>query len=96
MAHLYKTQEWQSPSGKWYCNDTTELAGMASKWWVPARILGISLTDYVLLLKNKYNATIVKYNLEKDILIFYWDKQVDCHKYVLAINAAARKKVFTI
>ena len=96
MAHLYKTQEWQSPSGKWYCNDTTELAGMASKWWVPARILGISLTDYVLLLKNKYNATIVKYNLEKDILIFYWDKQVDCHKYVLAINAEARKKVFTI
>ena len=38
----------------------------------------------------------LKYNLEKDILIFYWDKQVDCHKYVLAINAAARKKVFTI
>ena len=96
MAHLYKAQEWQSPSGKWYCNDTTELAGIASKWWVPGRILGISLTDYVLLLKNKYNATIVKYNLEKDILIFYWDKQVDCNKYVLAINAAARKKVFTI
>ena len=54
MAHLYKTQEWKSSSGKWYCNDTTELAGMASKWWAPARILGISLTDYVLLLKNKY------------------------------------------
>lgn len=96
MAHLYKTQEWQSPSGRWYCNDTTELAGMASKWWVPACILGISLTDYVLLLKEQYHATIVKYNLEKDVLIFYWDKKVDCHKYVLAINAAARKRNFTI
>lgn len=91
MAHLYKISEWQGGSGKWYCNDVTDLAGVSGKWWVPARMLGIPLTDYILLLKDQFNATIVEYYEPTDILIFHWEKQTDCHKYVLWINAQARK-----
>ena len=96
MTHLYKSSEWQGSSGKWYCNDVSDLAGISGKWWVPARLLNISLTDYILLLKEKFNATIELYNEDTDVLIFYWDKYSDCHRYMLWINAEARKKKFFI
>ena len=96
MAHLYRCQEWQSPTGKWNCNDVQDLAGISGKWWVPARMLNLSLTDYILLLKNKFNATIVKYNKEIDFLNFHWESYTDCHRYVLWINAESRKRQFFI
>ena len=94
MAHLYKVSQWQGGSGKWYCNDVTDLAGPSAKWWMPARMLGISLCDYILLLKNRFNADIILYNEENDVLIFSWKKETDCHKYVLWINAESRKRKF--
>jgi hypothetical protein len=36
----------------------------------------------------------MKYNPDTDVLIFSWDKQADCHKYVLWINKMARKANF--
>ena len=60
MAHLYKVSEWQGASGKWYCNDVADLAGPSAKWYTPARMLGISLCDYVLLLKNEFKVSSMK------------------------------------
>ena len=96
MAHLYKTVDWQGASGKWYCNDVSDLAGVSGKWWVPARMLGLSLPDYILMLKEKFNATIVKYNPETNYLHFYWEKYSDCHKYVLYINKESRNRKFMV
>jgi hypothetical protein len=96
MSHIYKVEEWKSGSGYWHCNDVQDLAGIAGKWWVPARILGISLTDYILLLKNEYKATIKGYNPQSDYLSFYWENYSDMHRYVLFINKEARKKQFKI
>jgi len=96
MAHTLKLTEWQSPTGHWYANDVSDLAGIAGKWWVPARLLGISLEDYVLLLKDTYNATIVKYNAETDILIYYWNNYNDMHKFVLFLNKRARQENFIV
>ena len=95
MAHLYKVSQWQGGSGKWYCNDITDLAGPSAKWWMPARMLGISLCDYILLLKNQFKVSEMIYNEERDVLIFSWDNQTDCHKYVLYINRESRKRNFT-
>lgn len=89
--HLYKVSNWKSGSGRWYCNDVTDLAGISAKWWVPARFLNLSLTDYILLLKDKFNATIVQYYGPTDVLIFYWDNYEDCNKYTKWINAEARR-----
>lgn len=96
MAHLYKTQSWQSQSGKWYCNDVSDLAGIAGKWWVPARLLGMSLTDYVLLLKDNFKANIAAYYPDTDVLIFNWDNYAEAHKYELWINSMARKANFIV
>ena len=96
MAHLFKMTEWQGSSGRWYCNDTTDLAGPSAKWWTPARMLNTSLTDYIIMLKDKFNATIVKYCPETDVLIFYWDKQIDIHKFILYINKESKKKNFMV
>ena len=94
MAHVYKVSQWQSSSGRWYCNDVADLAGLSAQWWMPARLLGVSLCDYILLLKDKFNVNYLTYNEEKDVLIFSWDKETDCHKYVLWINSMARKANF--
>jgi hypothetical protein len=53
MAHQYKVSKWKSGSDHWYCNDVTKLSEISAKWWIPARLLNISLTDYILLLKNR-------------------------------------------
>ena len=75
MAHVYKVDEWQSPTGKWHCNDVKDLAGVSGKWWVPARMLGMSLTDYILLLKDEFKADIESYYEPTDVLLFSWKKQ---------------------
>lgn len=96
MAHLYKVTEWQSPSGNWYCNDTADLCGVSGKWWIPARMLNMTFTDYILMLRREYHANIVRYNESTDCLIFYWDNYADCHRYVLYINREARKRKFMV
>lgn len=96
MAYLYKVSEWQSPTGKWHCNDVQDLAGISGKWWVPARMLGMSLTDYIIMLKDTFHATIVKYYEPTDVLFFHWDNYTDMHKYVLWINNKAKKANFMV
>lgn len=96
MSHVYKVSEWQGASGKWYCNDTSDLAGIAGKWWIPARLLKMSLEEYIFLLKDSFHATIESYNDKTDVLIYYWDKYADCHKYLLWINSMSRKINFIV
>ena len=100
MAHLYKCSEWTDSTKKWYVADTSDLANNSAAWWIPARILGLSLTDYILLLKNEYNANIVGWypnsNNGKSLLIFNWNNYNDAHKYLLYINRIARNKNWTI
>lgn len=96
MAHIYKTAEWAGATGKWYVNDTSDLAGIAGKWWIPARILGLSLTDYILLLKDEYGCIIKKYNAETDYLEHYWLDKTLAHKWVLFINKRARAINFIV
>ena len=96
MAHLYKLTGWQGGSGRWYCNDITDLTNLSAKWWVPARMLNISLTDFIIMLKDTFNATIGKYYPDTDVLTFYWDKQVDMNKFILYINRESKKKNFMV
>lgn len=91
MAHLYHVQEWQSTSGRWFCNDVEDLSGVSAKWWIPCRMLGISPIDYILLLINEFKVSEIKYNREKDYLFFYWNNYNDCHKYALWINKCGKR-----
>lgn len=96
MTHLYKCTEWQGSSGLWYCNDIEDLGNGSGRWWIPARMLGLSLDKYVEMLIKDFKVDNIKYNEERDVLIFSWRKQADMRKYKNWINAAARKANFYI
>lgn len=94
MSHIMKFTEWES-NGKWYCNDVSDLAHGSGYWWEPARMLNISLTDYILLLKNKFHATNFKFP-EQKILLWDWKSYSDCHNFVRFINQEAKKRKYFI
>lgn len=93
MAHLYRAEEWECLD-RWYVNDTDCVDSRAPYWWVPARILDLSLVDYVSLLKDKFNAG--NFSFDKNILLFSFKSQADARAYKNYINAAARKRNFII
>ena len=71
MSHLLKFTVWEQ-NGKWHCNDVSDLGHGSGYWWHPARMLGISLTDYVLLLKDEFHAVNFSFPNQKILL---WDWQ---------------------
>lgn len=98
MAHLYKATEWIIGT-KWYVADTSDLANDSAAWWIPARILGLSLEDYILILINEYHAEIKWFpdsNNGKSLLVFSFVNYSDAHKYLLYINRIARNKNWSI
>lgn len=76
---------WES-AGKYFVNDTTNLCAETSKWWYPARLMRIPLTDFILLLKNKFNAFIISYNQQNDFLYYYFDSEINAKKFCNFIN----------
>ena len=93
--HLLKFSEWETPSG-WHCNDTSDLANGSGYWWHVPRMLNMPLTDYVLFLKNNYNAKNFHYNSEYNVLLWDWPSYSDCHKFMLFVNKTARKTQYFI
>lgn len=95
----YVASEWQI-GRKWYVADVSDLANNSSAWWIPARLLNLSLEDYITLLVDKYNATIDKWcpdnNDGKSLLIFSWYNYTDAHRYKLDMNRIARNQKWTI
>lgn len=95
MAELVKYTEWEQ-CGQWYCNDVSCLSSMRSKWWIPARALGISPADFVKLLIDKFKPSYIRYSLEHNMLIYAWDKQADMRKFKNYINKVFRDRKFKI
>ena len=102
MSHILKMSEWESPNGRWHVADTNELAKGSSHWWLPMRMLGISVQEFITLLKDKYHAShfhFVDYgkdSQDNSLLLFTFDKYMDAHKYLLDMNRIARQKNFVI
>lgn len=95
--HIYEATLWESAGGnRYYVNDVKDLGGISGKWWVPARMLGMELTDYILMLRDTFKATVESYNKEKDFLSFYWTNKNDANKYKLWINKEAKKRKFSV
>ncbi len=95
MSHLLKYTEWESISG-WHCGDVSDLAHGSNYWWLPARMLNLSLTDYILMLINDFHAINFKYYKDTNLLLWHWKNYNDCHKFCLWINRKAREKKFFI
>ena len=97
MSHLMKFTEWQSVgTEKWNTGDVSDLAHGSNYWWNVPRMLNMPLTDYVLFLKNKFNATDFYYNPTSNVLLWSWSSYADCHAFTLFVNKEARKRKFFI
>lgn len=96
MAHLLVYKEWQSPTGYWYCNDVSDLAGISGQWWVPARMLEMSPCDYLKWLIENYKPD--KIHFDGKNVFYSWSKEhyMLCHKFLLDINREARKRNFIV
>ena len=95
MAHILKYTEFQSPTGYWYCNDVSDLAGISGYWWAPARMLGITPADFVALLIEKYQPDEISFNGKT--LLYSWKEENygKMHSYLLWINREARNRKFS-
>ena len=96
MSHLYKMVEWQDGAGNAHCNDTSDLAGIAGYWWVPARLLDLTPADFVKWLIDTYKPDHVSF--DGKTFLYWWNKDHYGlqHKYLLYINKVAREKKFYI
>lgn len=93
MAHIYNAEIWES-YGRYYVGDVSALSAGSNAWWHPVNIFNIKPTDFVLLLKNTYNATLVSYKCETNVLIFYFTSLEAARKYKNYINKIARTKKY--
>ena len=87
-VHLYQMTTWES-NGKWSVNDVKNLSGRSAKWYTPMRILGISIEEYIDLLKS-FNAQGLHYYAPTDYLSFYFVKEKDAKAFCSYINKKAR------
>lgn len=87
-VHLYQMTTWES-NGKWSVNDIKNLSGRSAKWYTPMRILGISIEEYVDLLKS-FNAQGLYYYAPTDYLSFYFVKEKDAKAFCSYVNKKAR------
>ena len=95
-SHLLKFTEWQSPTGKWHTNDVSDLAHGSGYWWHVPRMVNMKLTDYILFLKDNFNATNFCYNEKDNVLLWDWETYGDCHRFTSWVNQEARKRKFFI
>ena len=93
MSHLYKLSEWQSPTGVWYVNDTTELAGNAGMWWMPARVLGMKPVEFVDWIIREYEPDNIIWSDNK-CFFYSWNEENynKAHKFLLYVNKVARSR----
>lgn len=97
MKKLYKAIDFTTVDGQTrvICE---ELIGGSRNWIEPARILGIQPTDFILKLKNEYNAKITPYRRDGKIVFigYYWDNLIEARKFKNHINKMARDKNYCI
>lgn len=96
MSHLLKLTEWQTITGKWYTGDVSDLAAGSNNWWLIPRMLNVPLTDYILLLKDKFHANNFYYNMKQNFLTWDWPTRKECHNFTLYVNKEARKRKFFV
>lgn len=98
---LYKMTEWES-NGKYLVGCIDDLGHFSGAWWIPARILNLSLDDYVKMLVNDYHAVIWGWNdypkedKRNSLLLFYFNNLLDARAFKNKVNGAAKTRSYMI
>lgn len=96
MSHIMKFTEWQDPIGYWHTGDINGLPQGSNYWYNVPRMLEMSLTDFILLLKNEYHITKFLFDEKSGFLTWRWNNYNDCHRYTLFVNREAKKRNFYV
>ena len=93
---LYKPTDFQGSSGQWYCNDVSNLAGGSGNWWNAARAWGVSPAAFIEMLIKDFHPDKISYSLDKNVLVFSWNSQIDMRAFKNATAREARKRNFCV
>ena len=88
-VHLYHMTYWNI-NEYYYCNDVQNIGGRSEKWYVPMRILNLSVEEYIELLINKFHASGIKYFDKTDFLNFYFHTEKDAKSFCAYVNGKAK------
>lgn len=90
--HLYKTTMWEDAAGDYLVNDVTSMTSIAIKWWIPMRMLNLTPTEYLKMLKDKFYINSAHYSETADVLTFTFANEADARRYKNWINKQARDR----
>ena len=97
MSKLYKATDFTTIDGQTrvLCED---LIGTSRNWIEPARILGIQPTEFIMKLKNEFNANLNPYKTDgKVVFIGYsWNSLAEARRFKNYINKIARETNYQI
>ena len=93
---IFKLVEWESPSGLWYCNDTSNLAGGSGDWWNCARACNLAPVDFIEMLIKEFKPDVFSYNPEKNVAVWAWKDKESMRRMKNSINRQARNNNFYI
>lgn len=92
--------EYQDYLGRWHVANFDHVGQNSTAWYLPARVLGMSISDYVNMLLNEYHVIPIKWaeydNGFDPVFFFRWPDYKTAHSFLLRVNREARKKNFCI
>ena len=86
---LLKYTEWQGSSGLWYCNDVSDFTSKRGLWYTPARLLNVSLEEFVRMLINDFQVDYISF--DGKTLIYAWNSLSKCRLFKNWLNKKARE-----
>ena len=94
---LFHLDEWQSTGTKiWYCEHTSSYPQGVQKWVVPARILGLSVDDFLRMLIKDFKPDVITVKKDGSFVSWGWSKQSEMRKFKNWMNAKSRAINFQI
>ena len=96
MAMLYRLEEWQGESGRWYCEHISSSPEGVQKWVLPARLLDMTVDKFLQWLMDTYKPDHFFRTEDCSFVGWSWSDQEQMRKYKNAMNKIARQKNFLI
>ena len=93
---LYRLEEWQGASGVWYCEHTSSFPANVEKWVIPARVLNMSVDDFLRMLINDFKPDVITVKKDGSFVSWGWSKQSEMRKFKNWMNAKSRAINFQI
>ena len=94
---LFHLDEWQSTGTKiWYCEHTSSYPQGVQKWVVPARVLNMSVDDFLRMLIKDFKPDVITVKKDGSFVSWGWSKQSEMRKFKNWMNAKSRAINFQI